>query len=240
MNMQLLRLYFIIFVVIRFETIGYCQPEQQQGHVQPTFAEQHSYQRCETITYDWKDNGVKVSFCRQDTNLVWTMAVHDAQGILCQAFSAGGEKIWAVSDAKCSLSECLEIIDRSLTAFHAEKPSAKLESIDVEMDIVRDLWISLMNDLGKRLSILPGEKGAGRFDVPDEIEDTIQQTVENSSTSEAIKQLARKHGMNVKSIAEAEHIMFRDSLTGRKWSDIARLPGIGILAPGTVEYVIHE
>ena len=73
-------------------------------------------------------------------------------------------------------------------------------------------------------------------DVPPEVEQTLQTVVEKSPTSAAMRSLVRKYGMEMGVIAFSEHVMFRDSLTGRKWADIATLAGIGILAPGTTEF----
>ncbi len=230
--MYFLRMTVITFAVIGFVTTAHCQSEIQNG-------QQHAYLRREIIAYDWKVYGIEVSFCRQDTNLNWTMAVRDSQGVMYQTLSANGQKVWDASDGKCSLPEYLQIIDLSLTDFHNERPSAKLGSIDIEMEIVKDSWVSIMDGLRKRLSELPGEKTKGRFEVPTEIEDTIQRTLEESSVTEATKKLLKRHGMDVQLVDQSEHIIFQDSLTGRKWSDIARLAGIGIMAPGTIEYIIN-
>jgi hypothetical protein len=124
--MKYLLAFLIAFVGVKFTSICCGQAEFQRTSTSTSDAEQQPYQRRETITYAWKTNGIEVSFYRQGTNLYWTMAVGDSLGIIYETLSAGKEKVWDASDSKCSLSDGLQIIDRSLTDFHTEKPTAKL------------------------------------------------------------------------------------------------------------------
>jgi hypothetical protein len=226
----------ITFIVSEFASATDHSPRTDNGHDLILVGEQQLYQRRETITYTWNSYGVEVSFYRQDHDLLWTMAVRGSQSIMYEVLSAQGGKTWGLSDSKCSMQECLRIIDQSLKEFHAERPSAKLESVDVEMQIIKDLWAEISGGLHKRLLTLSGDKSPGRFDVPHEIEATVQEVVVKSPTTAAIRTLLQKYGMDMGVIAMSEHVMFKDSLTGRKWSDIANEAGIGILAPGTIEY----
>jgi len=194
-------------------------------------------ERTETVAYRWPGYGIEVSFCRHARNPHWIMAVRDSDPIVQQVLLAGSEeKIWASSDSKCSIKECLAIIDRGLKDFHSEKPQARLESLQIEMHIINDLWNEVLVGVRERLLTLPGEKIGDAFEVPTEIGDAVVTVVRESTTATAIKRLMREHGLNLGVIGTSWYIFFKDSLSGRKWSDIATLPGLGILAPGTIEF----
>jgi hypothetical protein len=117
------------------------------------------------------------------------------------------------------------------------------------MHVVRDLWGEILTGLSQKLSPLNGKmkspvfdsiKGreAGRepLDIPDEVTDEIGQVLNRSQTTAAIKTLLRKHGINVQSVNIGVPLVFKDSLAGRKWSDIATLPDVGVLVPGVIEF----
>jgi hypothetical protein len=134
------------------------------------------------------------------------------------------------------MEQCLEIIDQSLGRFHAEKPDARLESLNIEMQVSKELWGEILTGLSRRLSSLDGEKAPGRFDIPDEVGGEIRLVLEKSARTAAIKTLLRKHAIKVRGVHISQQVIFKDSLTGRKWADIAILPGVGVLGPGIVEF----
>jgi hypothetical protein len=122
-----------------------------------------------------------------------------------------------------------------VTAFRAEKPSSQFETLLIEIQLVKELWNETLQKLGERMARQEGQKPADIFDVPNEIRKTIDRVVSESPTAAEITALMRKLGVSAKFIGMAEHTLFRDSLTGQSWSEIARLPGVGILSPGTIE-----
>jgi hypothetical protein len=108
------------------------------------------------------------------------------------------------------------------------------------MHLVRDVWTGVLEGLRQRLATLEGEKRPGKFDVPIEINKAVQAVIDRSSLTDEMGNLLRKHGMSMGIIAMSEHVMFKDSLTGRHWSDIAKKPGLGILSPGSIEYLVRK
>lgn len=208
-------------------------------HSQAPIGEQ-LHQRRETVAYNWRRYGIEVSFYRQAYESHWTMTIRDSHRIIDQALATGGEKIWALSDSKCSTQDCLRIIDQSLRDFNAEKPNARLESVDIEMHIIKDLWGEILVGLRQRMASLGGEKSQDLFDIPSVVGVEVDNVVNESATTVAIKSLLREHRMKVGAIGISEYLLFKDALSGRKWSEIATLPGIGIMAPGTIEFGVVE
>jgi hypothetical protein len=149
-------------------------------------------------------------------------------------------KTWDVSTSKSTVDEAIQIMDQALVEFLTKKPSAKLESVEIEMHLVRDVWTGVLEGLRQRLATLEGEKRPGKFDVPIEINKAVQAVIDRSSLTDEMGNLLRKHGMSMGIIAMSEHVMFKDSLTGRHWSDIAKKPGLGILSPGSIEYLVRK
>ena len=189
--------------------------------------------RLETVNYDWEKYRIRVTFHRQTYGSSWQMEVRDAWSIYDQFTKE--ERAWLVSESRCSTGECLQIIDRALSLFHAEKPNVKLETLDLEIQVVRDLWAEILIGLNRRLSVLETEKGVSRADVPDEVDDELRRIANTTATSERIKTLLGRHGISVRGIYPST-VTFKDSLSGRKWSDIGKLPDVGILVPGTFEF----
>jgi len=189
--------------------------------------------RLETVNYDWEKYGIRVAFHRLDDNPLWRMNVEDSWSIYDQFDKV--ERTWNVSQCKCSTEECLRIIDRSLALFHAEKPDAKLETLDLEMQVVRELWAETLAGLNRTLSAVGVKKGASRADIPDEVDEELQHVASTSLVIGKIKALLGRHGMHVRGVYRSM-LTFKDSLTGHKWSDIGKLPDAGVLVPGTFEF----
>lgn len=203
-----------------------------------SIVQQQGYRRFESVAYDWEGYRIEVLFHKQARAAPWIMTVRDAWDIYDQLKEEG--KVWGLSESKCSTEECLRMIDRSLSEFHTEKPDARLESVAVEMHVIRDLWREILAGASRRLSTLGGKKRQARSDVPSEIDDEIRQVFSKSPTTAAIKTLLRKHGIGVRGVDIAVQLLFKDSLAGRKWSEIANLPGVGVLVPGVVEFDLDE
>ncbi len=199
---------------------------------------QQDYRRFESVAYDWEGYRIEVLFHRQARGSSWIMTVRDAWDIYDQSKEEG--KVWGISESKCSTKECLRMIDRSLSQFHTEKPEARLESVAIEMQVIRDLWGEILAGSSRRLSTLEGKKIQERSDVPSEIDDEIRQVLSKSPTTAAIKTLLREHGVKVRAVEIADQLLFKDSLAGQKWSDIANLPAAGVLMPGVIEFDLGE
>ncbi|WP_150107193.1 hypothetical protein [Pedosphaera parvula] len=193
--------------------------------------------RLETVNYDWEKYGIRVAFYRLDRDSLWRMDVKDSWSIYDQFTKA--ERTWMVSESKCSTEECLQIIDRSLSLFHAEKPAAKLGELHLEMQVVRDLWADILAGLNGTLSTIDMQKAASGADMPDEVDEELQRVASTSATIGKIKALLGRHGMSARGVYPSM-LTFKDSLTGRKWSDIGKLPDAGVLVPGIFAFDLGE
>lgn len=205
----------------------------------PQSAGQQEPSRLESIAYDWESNRLRVNFYRAAPDGLWTVTVRDAWDVFEQSNTAES-KVWGTQESRCSLDQCVQIIDRSLATFHAERPDAKLESLHVEMQVIKNLWSEILASLNRRLSAVNGEKTSSRVDTPDDVSDEIRLLLERSPSITQIKTLLRNRGIHVPAVYISQEIMFKDSLAGRKWSDIATLPGVGILLPGVLEFDLAE
>ncbi len=191
--------------------------------------------RLESISYDWEVFRVRVTFYRQSRGSAWVITVRDSWDIFEQTIKAK-DKVWRQSDSRCSSEECLQIIDRSLQDFLDEHPGARLESLHIEMQVIRDLWEEIQAGVSHKVAALQGVKSHNLFDIPIEVSDEILGVLDKSPTIADLKSLMRKRSEKVGSITLSQQVMFKDSLSGRKWSYIATSPGIGILAPGIFEF----
>jgi hypothetical protein len=134
------------------------------------------------------------------------------------------------------------MIDESLTKFHAEKPHAHLTYVAVEMHVVSNLWSQILSGMSQKLSTMDGKmpspiidsvkKEREPFEMPYEITDEMQDTLNKSQTTATIKSHLEKYGIKVRAIEIADPLEFKDSLAGQKWSVIAKLPGVGVSVPG--------
>jgi hypothetical protein len=130
------------------------------------------------------------------------------------------------------------MLDEALTQFEAEKPNAKLDSLEVEMQVDREIWGEVLDGLRPTLAAIHEVKTSNRADVPREVEDKIVDVLNRSAATAAIKNVLARHGIKVQYLHITGQTIFKDSLTGKEWSDIRNLPGLGILFPGTFELVI--
>lgn len=221
----------VAYICISIALSG-CAADNRSG---APVAEQIAYNRLETLTYTWEGRRVEVSFHRQARDGAWLMAVRDSWAILDQSLD-GQARVWDQSASRCSKEECLQMIDQSLRTFQAEKPGARLASLDIDMHVVRDLWRELLAGLQQRLSTMDGTKSQSQLDIPDEIYNETQLVLDKSPTVAAIKKLLATHGLNARALYISDKITFNRSLAGRKWSDIATLPAVGVSIPGTFQF----
>lgn len=189
--------------------------------------------RLERVDYDWEKYGIQVSFHRLDDNLLWRVNVEDSWSIYDQLTKV--ERAWEVSQCKCSTEQCLQMIDRSLALFHAEKPDAKLETLALEMQVVRELWAETLAGLNRALSTVNTAKARSGADIPDEVGEELRRMASTSAPIEKIKALLARRGMSPRGPYPST-LTFKDSLTGHKWSDIGKLPDAGVLLPGIFEF----
>lgn len=226
----------ILTCLVAFSFVGCASPNVKTA----AETDKHDgFERRETIAYKWTAAGVLVTFYRQNNANAWTMTVRDSWDVIYQALSSGEKKAWDSTASKVSTEECLNIIEQSLLEFRREKPRAKLDSVDIEIQLIKPLWSDVLERLHQRLLAESGEKAPGRFEIPKPIEECVQDAVDESPATASIKTLLKKLGYDVRLVAMAEHIMFKDSLTGQKWTDIAKEPAVGILSPGMMELNIE-
>lgn len=206
-------------------------------HTATAASEQPPYRRFEKICYDWESRGVEVAFDRLASDSAWIMTLRDPWDVYERSLTGEG-KVWDQSSSRCSTEECLEMLDQALTQFQAEKPNAKLDSVEVEMQVVREIWGEVLGGLGPTLATIHEAKTADRADVPREVHDKILDVLDRSATVAAIKKVLARHGIKVQDVHITGQTIFKDSLTGKEWSDIGDLPGLGILLPGRFELAI--
>ena len=128
------------------------------------------------------------------------------------------------------------MLDQALTQFEAEKPNAKLDSLEIEMQVNREIWGEVLDGLRPTLAAIHEVKTSNRADVPREVENKIVDVLNRSATVAAIKNVLARHGIKTQDdVYVSGPTIFKDSLTGKKWSDIGELPGLGILFPGMFE-----
>jgi hypothetical protein len=202
-----------------------------------TVSEQSAYRRFETICYDWDGRRVEIAFRRQARDSAWTLTLRDAWDVY-ERSSSGEGKTWDQSSSRCSAEECVEMIDQGLTHFQAEKPNAELDSLEIEMQVVQEIWSEVLGGLRPTLTTIHQAKAVDRIDVPRQVYDKTQNVLDQSTTVAAIKRVLARHGMRVQHVYITGQIIFKDSLTGKKWSDIGNLPGLGILVPGSFELAV--
>jgi len=130
------------------------------------------------------------------------------------------------------------MLDQALTQFEAEKPNAKLDSLEIEMQVNREIWGEVLDGLRPTLAAIHEVKTSNRADVPREVENKIVDVLNRSATVAAIKNVLARHGIKVQYVRIIGQTIFKDSLTGKAWSDIGNLPGLGILFPGDFQLAI--
>jgi len=200
----------------------------------PPRANQEGYSRIETVAYMWESNRVAVVFRREGHDSGWTAIVRDSWDVYEQAKSE--TKIWDVSSSRCSMDEWLVILDRSLRAFHFDRPEAKLLALDIEMQLIRPVWADILAALKRKLSTMEGLKAPGAFEVPVEIGEEIQHLLDSSPTTAVVTKSLEKHALRLKRLSWSQIVMFKSSVSGRKWSEIAGLQGLAIMSPGIIEW----
>lgn len=206
----------------------------QGSKTPPPRASQEGYSRIETVAYMWESNRIAVVFRRDGYASSWTAIVRDSWDVYEQAKSE--TKIWDVSSSRCSMDEWLVILDRSLRAFHSDRPEAKLSSLDLEMQLIRPVWADILAALKRKLSTMESLKAPGAFEVPVEIGEEIQHLLDSSPTTAVITKSLEKHPLRLKRLSWSQIVMFKSSVSGRKWSEIAGLQGLAIMSPGIIEW----
>lgn len=206
-------------------------------HTAPAISEQLPYRRFEKICYDWEGRWVEIAFRRQACDSAWIMSLQDSWSVFERS---GEEKVWDQSSSRCSTEECIEMLDQALTQFKAEKPNAKLDSLEIEMQVVREIWGEVLGGIGATLATIHEAKTSNRADVPREVEDKILSVLNRSATVAGIKSVLARHGIKAQGVHIIGQTIFKDSLTGKEWSDIGNLPGLGILLPGVFDLDIKD
>ena len=124
------------------------------------------------------------------------------------------------------------MLDHALTQFQAEKPNAKLDPLDIEMQVVQEIWDEVLGGIRPTLATIHEVKTTNRADVPREVHDKILDVLNHSTSVAGMKSVLARHGIEVEDVHIIGQTIFKDQLTGKAWSDISNLPGLGILPPG--------
>jgi hypothetical protein len=132
------------------------------------------------------------------------------------------------------------LLEEALSRFREYKPGAHLETMFVRAHLGRELWRDIVAATGRGLL----ETG-GVFDYsddlspPDKVTDEVNAAVERSPAIAAINSVLTRHGVtpkSVKSEAGTERLGLSSLLVGRRCSDIAAMPGAGIIRPPSIEF----
>jgi len=190
--------------------------------------------RVETVAYFWEVQRVNVSFFRRQPDSCWVMSVRDSTEAMEKSL-VGEEVAW---EPRCSLADLLILMKRSLVDFRTLKPEAKLESVHLEMQVMKELWNEILPQVKKVLADLDGYKQATRLDTPDEVNSAVRRIVATSTTAEAVRKFLNESGIAAGAASQCNEILFKDSVAGRQWRAISKMPGAGIMVPGAVEFVV--
>ncbi len=191
----------------------------------------------ETIEYSWPDKRVTVGFNRLSPDSAWIVRVRDSWLALEQSKEPG--KTWGESASRCSGQECLQFIDIGLTRFQAAKPGNKINEFVMDAQLDSELWSEMLAGMRKSLSGLKGLNPGGSF-FPDSTIDKVLEQERVSKTIKDVTSLLAKHGLIARDFGFATPPSFRPSLAGKTWSEIARLPDVGIDVPPEVYAAISE
>jgi hypothetical protein len=203
----------------------------------PTPASTSEPKYSETIEYFWPDKRVAVGFNRLSPDSGWIVRVRDSWFVLEQSKEPG--KTWGESASRCSREECLQFIDIGLTRFQAAKPGNKINEFVMDMQMDSELWSEVLAGMRKSLSGLKGLNPGGSF-FPDSIIDKVLEQERSSQTIKDVTSLLAKHGLIARDFGFAAPPSLRPSLAGKTWSEIARLPDVGIDVPPEVYAAISE
>ena len=151
--------------------------------------------------------------------------------------------VWDVAANCCSKQELILMLDRSLARFLRDNPNARFDYVALEAHIVRDLWADILAGLGQqftiqtgKMEVVHGAEGDFPVDYPPGAYEAIERVLNRSSTVAAIKAVLKKHGMEARTVGLGSQFIFNADYEGKKWADIAKLPGLGIELPGVIEF----
>ena len=231
---------FVILACVVAVTIGGCaRYAERPRHLQEAGINQKSDTKrsapsFKSLAYRWDNYGITVTFYRASPNSNWVATVRDSWDSHEQAIYE--DRVWGLSTSKCSKDEIVGIIDRSLAEFRADKPDAKLIELHVEMQLVRELWSETLAELRRTLSTLEGKAAGDGTEVPEKIADALGRVLDQSTTVADIKTLLRQKGEKTQFVFYSWGISFKPSVVGKRWSEIAELPDVGICIPTMVAF----
>jgi len=191
-------------------------PEQRPSH--------------ETIAYAWQQYHIQVTFTKMAGETDWSMSVDDLYNDFTDP-----ERVLDKSVARCSLPEAVQIIEISLKRFRGINPNGHLESVSFQMHIIRDLWEELYPALVRGLSA-SRESMTNGVDIPDEVNHEVKQVLASSASIAALHKVLSKYEPSVGQAEICFQFVFKGSLMGRRWSEIATLLGAGLRYTGMFEF----
>lgn len=149
------------------------------------------------------------------------------------------------SISECSQKQYLHLLDGSLTRFRYLQPNARLDDMVLGTYSVSELWKEMRVEMRAELSRVPGKKMTMHDPKNDNLNEppfamwaAPNRVLQKSETVKATQRVFRNHGFEVADVNMASEFWFKESLNGRSWSEISRLPDVGISTPGTIEFVI--
>ncbi len=182
----------------------------------------------ETVEYTWPDKQVAVEFDRVSPDSAWVMTFRDSWYALEQSKEPG--KTWGESASRCSREECLRFIDTGLTRFQSAKHENKINEFTMEMQVNTELWGEVLAVMRRTLSRLKGRNPGGSF-FPDNVIGEVLRQEQASQTIKDVTALLAKHGLIARDFGFAAPPSLRRSLAGETWSEIAKLPDVGVDVP---------
>ena len=145
----------------------------------------------------------------------------------------------------CSQVKYLRLLDVSLTQFQRFQPNARLDNMTLGAYTIEELWSEIRSEMRSKLSRAPGKKitmhdtkNDNLNEPPDVAWIAPNRVLQKSETIEATSRIFSKHGFQVVDVNLGSEFWFRESLNGQAWSEISKLPDVGIATPGTIEFVI--
>jgi hypothetical protein len=227
-------LWYVGFVAISQLTTG-CRTLEPSDSGRP----KDSPKETQAITYAWENDRIDVIFVRSPQDSFWYMAVRDAWDIAEQVRNQTN-KTWVCTNAGCSEERTLFIVDDSLERFRRAKPNAQLESLHVEMQIITNLWCEILRASGAAMRKLEGRWQPTVREAPLELDQAVQSALQSSLAVSGVKKALQKHGLRTEYISTSEKLLFKDSVVGLDWNTISKLPGYGIMMPGTIEFGLEK
>jgi|SRR5687768_17566671 len=143
-----------------------------------------------------------------------------------------------MTEARCSLAEMEAILEESIKTFRLMKPSARIDSFNLEMQVVKEVWTNVLNTLVGSLEQTKERRKSDDFHGPEAFTRRLWVSLEKSRSIRILKQRLGRMGYRISDVGVANPIGFEKSdLT---WRELAKIPGNGIRIPGVIEFTVGD